>query len=404
MLGKISSFIRKKKRLLLFPFYIYMFCFTLFFKCKEFLVPDFNKNCDQKYKDCWLFVDRVMFADDNAEHFYRYVKKLHPEIKIFFLLSSDSCDWVRLQKEFRLITYGSLDHQLALKKCSMIISSHADNDIVNFFGEHTDWKKKFIFLQHGITKDDLSDWLNFKNISLLVASTKAEYDSFLTGKYLRLTKDQVKLLGMPRHDNLLKINNPQKIILVCPTWRKYLLNLAPEAINRDLFTERWQQFLSSERLHYLTQEYGYKIVFYPHHLLRNIIQFFSFPSYIDCESYKFTTIQHLIASAALLVTDYSSLSFEMALLRKPTVYYQFDKKKMFSGSHTYKEGYFNYELDSFGEVSQSLSQLLDSIAKELANGCIPNAKYLHRMEKTFVFRDGNNCKRVFNAISMLKNK
>ena len=38
--------------------------------------------------------------------------------------------------------------------------------------------KDYVFLQHGITKDDLSSWLNTKkNMSLFVTATQDEYNS-----------------------------------------------------------------------------------------------------------------------------------------------------------------------------------------------------------------------------------
>lgn len=48
------------------------------------------------------------------------------------------------------------------------------------------------------------------------------------------------------------------------------------------------------------------------------------------------------AEGSMMITDYSSVAFEFAYLRKPIVYYQFDKKAFFE-KHTYRKGYFDYE-------------------------------------------------------------
>jgi hypothetical protein len=41
---------------------------------------------DEMYKGSWIFVDRLNKADDNAEHFYRYMRKKYPNKKIYFIL------------------------------------------------------------------------------------------------------------------------------------------------------------------------------------------------------------------------------------------------------------------------------------------------------------------------------
>ena len=112
----------------------------------------FCQECQvDKFKKCWLFCDRLTKADDNAEHLYRYVKQNSSISKIYFLLSSSSPDWGRLSREgFNLIEVGSEAHRQAIRECSCLISSQADDCIVNYFGEHSDWLKNFVFLQHGV--------------------------------------------------------------------------------------------------------------------------------------------------------------------------------------------------------------------------------------------------------------
>ncbi|MCR8687320.1 hypothetical protein, partial [Campylobacter sp. 1569] len=60
----------------------------------------------------WLFADRDIEADDNAEHLYRYVMQNHPEQEIVFALRKESPDWDRLEKEgFNLIEFGSFEFE-----------------------------------------------------------------------------------------------------------------------------------------------------------------------------------------------------------------------------------------------------------------------------------------------------
>ena len=43
-----------------------------------------------------------------------------------------------------------------LKGCSTIISSHADRYVHSYFGDNFYQSKRYVFLQHGVTKDDIS--------------------------------------------------------------------------------------------------------------------------------------------------------------------------------------------------------------------------------------------------------
>lgn len=47
------------------------------------------------------------------------------------------------------------------------------------------FKFNFVFLQHGITKDDISGWLNKykKNIRLFITAAQPEYESIINGHY-----------------------------------------------------------------------------------------------------------------------------------------------------------------------------------------------------------------------------
>ena len=57
-----------------------------------------------------------------------------------------------------------------------------------------------------------------------------------------------------------------------------------------------------------------------------------------------------------MITDYSSVAFEMAYLKKAVLYYQFDEEEFFSGKH-WQKGYFDYRKDGFGAVCVSENAL-----------------------------------------------
>ena len=80
------------------------------------------------------------------------------------------------------------------------------------------------------------------------------------------------------------------------------------------------------------------------------------------------------------------------------MYAQFDRESFFNGSHSYTEGYFDYERDGFGEVEDTLEGTVERIIEYMASDCQIKEKYLKRMEDTFAFNDRNCSKRVYERI------
>ena len=162
----------------------------------------------RRFADAWVLIDRDTMAQDNAEAFYRYLKENCPAVNTWFVISETSPDWARLKKDgFRLINYGSDEHALLMKNARYLISSQLDTYILKPFDTAdfgpNEWR--FIFLQHGVTHNDLSRWINSKPISMLITSTKAEHASIVgDGSPYRYSSKEVVLTEMPRHDQLLR--------------------------------------------------------------------------------------------------------------------------------------------------------------------------------------------------------
>ena len=369
----------------------------------------------QKYNsdNSWLLMDRNTHADDNAEHLYRYIQKNHPEQEIVFAISKESSDWERLKAEnFNLVDFGSIEFELALRKCSKIISSHLDQYVFNYFGDHYEFSKKFIFLQHGVTKDNLSTWFNTKKgLTTLVTSTKPEYESIAgNNNNYKLTEKEVILTGFPRHDSLLFGNiTDSKKILVMPTWRdnvvgKIIGKNGERQFNTQFleteYAKHWCNFLKSDQLKQLIDQYGYEISFFPHPLIKPYLEVLQLPNYIDVVDGEIS-IQALFKTSDFLITDYSSVAFEFGFLHKTVLYYQFDHEEVFSGAHTYSKGYFDYIEHGFGPVVFDQGSLLNELETTLQNNGKPQPNYLYRMEATYTFRDGNNSKRVYDHLIWL---
>lgn len=379
------------------------------------ILEKFSPSSEYDTNGSWILMDRNTQADDNAEHLYRYILNNNLKEDCYFALNWDSSDWVRLEKEgFKLLEFGSEEFEDKLKKCSKIISSHFDDYITNYFGDEYEYSKKFVFLQHGITKDDMSSWFNAKkNLQCLITATQPEYQAMVSDKSrYKLTIKEVVLTGFPRHDRLLKQDLDEKIILIMPTWRKTIVGKTVgdgneralnDAFMETLFAQSWYKLIYSPQLKNLVDQYGYKVIFAPHANIVPYLDQFEIPSYMSIWSIhdQKGSIQNLFQKAKIMLTDYSSVAFEMAYLDKAIIYYQFDKETIYQGGHIYQKGYFEYERDGFGPVVEEVEQVEQALEQILQNDGKALEPYLTRMQETFQFKDGRCCERVYNAIVAL---
>ena len=86
---------------------------------------------------------------------------------------------------------------------------------------------------------------------------------------------------------------------------------------------------------------------------------------------------NLIKKASLLITDYSSIFFDFAYLKKPIVYSHFDIEEF--RKFQYPEGYFVYEKDGFGPICKTIDCIVDELINQIINKCKIKKKYLKRI-------------------------
>ncbi|MDO5137600.1 MAG: CDP-glycerol glycerophosphotransferase family protein [Oscillospiraceae bacterium] len=372
-----------------------------------------------KRKKLWIVSDRIMKADDNGEAFFRYLMEHKPEnTKVVFALSKNSPDYRRMSEIGPCINAMSLQHKLLHLISDMIISSHADGVTRNpFMGYHDALRdllvhQKYIFLQHGIIKNDLSEWLERykQNIQGFVTSTLPEWKSIVNKKEYNYSAEEIWLTGLPRYDRL--YHDEKKLITILPTWRLYLLDHSDPKTGiweiKTGFEEQpyfrfYNALINSDRLLSGLAEYSYTLQFFPHPAMQPHIGYFHRDPRVRFLTIE-TSYREVFAESALVLTDYSSAVFDFAYLRKPVLYCHFDRQEFFQGRHAYKEGYFDYVQDGFGEVTYDLDHTIDLILEYVANDCLLKDLYRKRIDEFFAYNDQNNCKRVLDKIVELEDR
>ena len=374
------------------PFYTSILAFRFVY----LLLYPFYRN-----KRIWLFMDRRESADDNAEHLFKYAIKQNDDIKKYFTVFKESDDYNRLSNLGNILPFYSIKQRLIYLFAEKIISSHPDEIILNpFMGKNIRLycsliNSDKIFLQHGVTKDNISSWLRKydKNLSLLVTVSDLENQSFFEEGY-NYDENVVQALGFPRFDNLLELkeNNfiDSKQIIITPSWREELFGKNVDQIKSSEYFVHINSLINNEQLISMAKKFGYKILFKPHPLVYNFIDLFDKNEYVLFDNG--TKYQELFKTSSLMITDYSSVAFDFSYMDKPVIYYQY------GDDYNFKEGYFNYETMGFGEVTSNENELIKLIIEYMKNDCKIKEKYKNRVTKFYKHHDKNNCKRVYDAI------
>ncbi len=361
-----------------------------------------------KWRNIWLISERGFEARDNAWHLFRYLSSERPDINACFVIDRKSADLEKARNAGRVTYRSSVEHRLLMAAADRLVSTHIMGytpDLGAYF--RLDRLRLVpgikVFLQHGITKDDMP-FMHYPNTrcDLLVCAAADEH-RFIKENFGH-ADGVAKLLGFCRYDALYRAKAPSKRqILFMPTWREWLaLHDSGDFTHSDYFIAV-NGFINSPRLTEILEKYDYTLSFYPHYEMHRFLNLFSSPSdRIKILGFGGNDVQALLIESSLLITDFSSVFFDFAYMRKPEVFYQFDEEEF--RKRQYKEGYFSYRRDSFGKVATSCDSVLDEIERILESGCELSEEYARRADKFFTTRDDRNCERNYNAIKAIEHR
>lgn len=362
-----------------------------------------------KSKRIWLVYEKFCNgAQDNGFRFFEYCMNNLPEeerMHIFYVLQKSSHDRAKVESYARnVIDFMSFKHMLYALSARILVASDARphlylwrprrNIITRFIRE-----RPIFFLQHGVTALKRVDYLFGKRgstpMTYFLTTSKAEQD--IVVKHFGYDVHHAPVLGFSRWDALRDTSAQEEhpSILLMPTWRQWLEGVDDQTFVESEYCQTYTELLNDDRLTDLLEQTETTLKFFIHpKFSEQIIHFGKVSPHVELVPMGSEPLNELLMSCKALITDYSSVAWDMLYMDKPVLFFQFDQDRYVDEVGAYVD--LNEELP--GPVSKTTEVLLHDVRTCIESGFMLGQDDRQKAERWFDFRDNQNAKRTYDFL------
>lgn len=346
-------------------------------------------------------------AQDNGYYFFKHCMDANEEArlhkKIYYIISKDSPDHYKVDPyQNRVIDFMTIRHMCYILAAELIVSSDSRYHTYAMQCRHSIFnrylrKKKFVFLQHGVIALKKVDNFYGKGMrggcDLFVVSTNAEKQTIID--YFGYEPDEVINTGLPRWDVLEDKSNDNREIMIMPTWRNWLDSVPDSDFEQSDYFRHYMGLLNSKRLSDLLDKYDLQVNFYLHAKFQEYAENFkAVNSRIHLISFGEIAVNEMLMSCRMLITDYSSVCWDVLYQDKPILFYQFDLDK-YNEAHG---SYLDMHNDLFGARAEDQDQLLDLLEETVQNDFKMKPEYEEKRNYYLQFKDHQHSRHICDEI------
>ena len=323
-----------------------------------------------KKRNRWVFGAWFGSAiSDNTKAFYDYVNLHYPDIEKIWVVNDtekhhlDGCKFVR-RNSLKSLMY------ITTAKVAVMNQGYGDFNALNFLGNCYSvqlwhgiaWKKIVLDSMPDLSKHRRNLFKYSNNYSLYVATSEMYRDVLLSA--FDTDESKVVMAGQPRNEVLFdedfckrsreevqkrfSLNKNEKIVVYMPTFR-------------DKTNEVFSFFKDDvyEKVSKIGDKLGFVVLEKSHYKNSDTASTGSRSRIISALGMEANT---LLASADMLITDYSSCFFDYLIRKKPIIHYIYDYDY-----YKNKDRGLYYEIDKVaaGDVAFNLDELLKTITDNI---------------------------------------
>lgn len=352
----------------------------------KYIYEYLQKNYPNKFKSVWVFNPEFMNKPKKAPHTV-FVRRFGLRYMYYLAISRYQVINMRQPKWFKKrkgSTFLATWHGTPLK--------HLVFDMENVASANPLYKQVFYH------QSRQWDYLISPN----------QYSSDIFEHAFMYPKQQMLPTGYPRNDILqapnkierakiikkkLGIPQDKKVILYAPTWR-----------DNDYFEVGKYKFTLKLDIAQLKAELSkdYVLILRTHYFIANQLDTSEFGDFVYNES-TYDDIAELYLVSDILITDYSSVFFDYAILKRPILFYVYDYEE-------YADVLRGFYLDMQKDLPGPLLKTSDEVLNAIKHLDLTQKKYADRYHKFSArfnaWEDGHATERVVNKVfsKSLKNK
>lgn len=362
-----------------------------------------------KKKEIWVVYEKFCkTAQDNSYFFFKYCMENLPEKEkknIYYIIDKRETDYQNIkQYDKNVIQFMSMKHMFYSMIAKICISSDSTTHLYVWRSKPSVVrriikKKKELFLQHGVTALKQVHKLFGKKgsspMTYFVTVSKDEKEIIVND--FGYKPENVPVTGFARWDVLEdKSTKDNRFILMMPTWRSWLEEVSSEIFMQSDYYKYYSELLTSSELSRVLENKGLELIFYLHP---------KFAAYIDAFKDKVSKnvryiafgeipLNDLMMKCSMLITDYSSVCWDVLYQNKPVLFYQFDYElyKTVHGS------YINMEKELLGDRATEAKTLIKCIDEYACRDFKTKPHYQKMIDNYFAHRDNDNSKRIYKFL------
>lgn len=360
----------------------------------------------------WLIGERPETARDNGRALFAYLRRTRPDAAIYYLITADSPMRNAVEPLGNVVTHSSWRHRILMLHADMLANAYSIKHMLpsrwhpGAYMWQATWRigARRVYLKHGVHLSPYAVKRANGGYDLLASVGEQETAA------LRETSgygDQVQQTGLARYDALVAPTDRSRTVLFMPTWRRYLVPTlfsgADDALmpfNGSAYDTFLKDFLGSPQLADLLESHDLRLLMVPHYNLAPVL---TVPEAngerIEVLEAATADIPFLLRSCDLLLTDYSSVQFDVAYVGAPVVYCQFDSDEYETGHSA--SSWFDSGRDGFGPVTTGAAATIEALRHYAATDFAREERYEARVQAVFAHQDRDNCARLVAAIDAL---
>lgn len=316
---------------------------------------------------------------------------------VYFIIDKDSLHYQNIPNKYKkyIIEKYSFKHYFYFFMSRKFISTESMNHCIelniadpNVTLKITKGAYDYVFLQHGVmymycleNRSDFIKGQGFTKNSKIVVSSQTEANHFI--EYGGFNQNDLIISGLPKFDKNTKNSDADKI-LIMPTSRDFEYNVIRLTPTKSTYYRFVKKIIDS-----IPNDLKDKIIVVGHPLLKDQLESTDLKQYMPTDY----VYNELLKETKLLITDYSSISYD-AFYRGCNVVFCWEDKEMCLSALGYK--LMLNDNNVFADVSYSFDDLADLVRKNYYSE--QTLEHINKYRDIVTYHDGCNTQRCYESL------